>query len=171
MWVRRAAGTKVVPLRLHQTRNKLNIIIISLLYKRHFSQHWIAGGSASNLGYGTLHPSLAESHLNPTCFIRPNTPPQHRDDKIWDFLFEKWSPNPQGNKANVPIVMYRPTLPREGQCRLLLGYSTAPCSRQLSRGESTLIFCHHHTSLGQRRYMPYILPMGASSITSKSIMP
>ena len=48
-------------------------------------------GSASSLGCGTLHPSLAESHAHPTCFIRPRTPPQHLDDKNWDYLSKSGS--------------------------------------------------------------------------------
>ena len=37
--VRRASGTNVVALCMHGTMNKLNIILIFLVYKRRFSQH------------------------------------------------------------------------------------------------------------------------------------
>ena len=39
----RASGAQVVVLRLYQTMNELNIILIFLVYKRRFSQHWLAG--------------------------------------------------------------------------------------------------------------------------------
>ena len=63
-------------------------------------------GSACSLGCETLHMSLAESYPN---IIRPMTPPQHGDDKAWDYLSESGAQILR-DKTNVSFVVYRPML-------------------------------------------------------------
>ena len=96
------------------TMNKLNIVLIFLVYKRRFSQHWTA------VVCGTLHPSLARSH---PYFIRPKTPLNIVTKKSGT-LSKSGSQSFRGTKLTSPSLYVQSRF--DGDVGM----------RQLSRGES-----------------------------------
>ena len=146
-------------------------------------------GSACSLGCETLHMSLAESYPN---IIRPMTPPQHGDDKAWDYLSESGAQilrdKNQRLLRRVPThVNYHShwfqgrdsldyclgtrSTARGGQVRRWRCYlSIQPLSWACPEDATSATTTRPYVKGNIRQYYHRIFPVDASSMSSESIL-
>lgn len=73
----------------------------------------VGGGDPKQLGMVRNNPPVPQKEPFIPDMLRPNTPPQHGDNIIWDYLSKSGAQILQGHKADVPFVVfvYRPMIP------------------------------------------------------------